>query len=94
MQRSSVIQDVNRVVITKSKEVKETWKNYFEGLYNDLNPRLDANLLSLPVEPNSEDVPGISIRAVKRAIQGLRLNRGVGYDVRKNYYLQLPALGS
>jgi len=78
--RSSVKKDVDGVVITKSKGVKERWKDYSEGLYNDPNSTQDVNLLSLPSKLNNEDVLGMSVREVERAIQGLRLKKAVGYD--------------
>jgi hypothetical protein len=78
--RVAVVKDDKEVLITESTGVKDRWKSYFQGLYNDPNPVRDDDLPDLPLFPNTDHIPSIGLDEVREAIHKLKHGKAVGYD--------------
>ena len=60
--------------------VRDRWKCYFKGLYNDSNPVDGSHLPMLPQYAKNEIIPGISIEEVETAVKKLGRRKAPGPD--------------
>ena len=70
------IKDTNGTVLTREDDIKSRWKEYFENLLNEENPR-SVRGDGVPVE---RQVPRISRREVRRALGRMKKGKAVGPD--------------
>jgi len=79
-QKMSVVKDIDGKIITEIGKVKNRWKEYFEGLYNDSNPVDISTLKQLSDCSDMETTPEIMIEEVQRAITRLKNRKAPGID--------------
>ena len=72
--RLAVIKDENGTILTESKEIKERWKSYCEGLFasKETDPSVHIDTF--------EEEPDILLSEVKNAIQKMKSNKTPGVD--------------
>ena len=70
------IKDRNGKVLTKEEEIKSRWREYFENLLNEENPR---NIREDGIA-NERGAPRISRREVRRALSKMKKGKAVGPD--------------
>ena len=70
------IKDRNGKILTKEEEIKNRWREYFDKLLNEENPRsVRENGIA-----NERVVPNISRREVRRALNKMKKGKAVGPD--------------
>jgi len=65
-------------ILTAEKEIRDRWKRYFYGLYNDPNPINIANLPNMPEYAETESILGISQAEMESAVSKLCRRKAVG----------------
>ena len=70
------IKDANGTVLTRVNDIKSRWREYFENLLNEENPRSVRG----DGVPNERQVPKICRREVRRALGKMKKGKAVGPD--------------
>ena len=71
------IKDKNGRVLSKEESMRSRWKEYFEKLLNEENPRRIIEVGN----PNVREVPDITRDEVKRALDRMKSGKAVGPDL-------------
>ena len=71
------VKDRNGNILKESEEIKKRWKEYFDELYNEENPRVETE----EVDPVSGPVEEVTVAEVRQAMKKMKNNKACGPDM-------------
>ena len=71
------VKDRNGNILKESEEIKKRWKEYFDELYNEENPRVETE----EADPVSGPVEEVTVAEVRQAMKKMKNNKACGPDM-------------